>query len=147
MNIPGPNTIGSLLTAIIAAQPAGGGVFGPITLNPNDRRPDAANQSFNTRGFQRVEGHNLTLEWQASDSVTLKNTFGYRRNGVFSGGATIAGLSGLQFTPGAVTPYANFVGLSALGAAFAALPDQAARDAALAAALGPTPSSPTSACT
>ncbi len=137
INIPG-NTLGNLLQGLIDAQPAGGGAFGPIILNPGDRRPDVANQSFNTRGFQRVEGHSLVLEWQASDSVTLKNTFGYRRNAVFSGGATIAGLSGLEFTPGAVTPYANFVGLSVLGASFAALPDQAARDAALAGALGPT---------
>ncbi len=66
INIPG-NTIGNLLTQIIAAQPAGGGRFGPILLNPNDRRPDVANQAFNTRGFQRVEGHSFVVEWQASE--------------------------------------------------------------------------------
>ena len=113
-NYPVPNTLGTLLLGLIAAQPAGGGIFGPITLNPGDRRPDAANQSFTTPGFQRVEGHSFVVEWNASDSITVKNTFGYRRNGVFSGGSSVSGLHGLQFTPAAVAPYVNFIGASAI---------------------------------
>jgi iron complex outermembrane receptor protein len=111
-NFPVPNALGTLLTQLIAAQPAGGGRFGPITLNPNDRRPDAANQSFATKGFQRVQGHNLSMEWQASDSITVKNTLGYRKNAVFSGGSTVAGLSGLEFNAGGIVPYSTFVALS-----------------------------------
>jgi iron complex outermembrane recepter protein len=109
---PVPNLIGNLLTQLIAAQPAGGGRYGPITLNPGDRRPDAANQAFATRGFQSVQGHNFTVNWQVSDDVTLKNTFGYRENEVFSGGASIAGLSGLEFNAGGVVPYATFIAVS-----------------------------------
>ncbi|MBV1916748.1 MAG: TonB-dependent receptor [Sphingomonadaceae bacterium] len=135
--VPFPNTLGTLLQSIINAQPPGGGVFGPTGLNPSNRRPDAANQAFATPGFQRVKGHNLTFEWRASDTITIKNILAYRENEVANGGSTVAGLSGLQFTPGSVTPYANFVGLSAGIPGFSQLATQAARDAALAGALGP----------
>ena len=120
--------IGNLLLSIIAAQPAGGGAYGPVFLNPSDRRPDAYNQAFATNGYQEVQGHSLTLEWQASDSVTVKNIMAYRENEVFSGGASIAGLSGLEFNQGAVLPYAQFAAISALSAAGVnvALPENAA---------------------
>ena len=118
---PVPNVIGTLLTGLIAAQPAGGGKFGPITLFPNDRRPDAANQAWATRGFQRVQGHSFVINWQASDDITIKNTFGYRKNAVFSGGASIAGLSGLEFNAGGVVPYATFIAISTVPG-FATLP-------------------------
>jgi len=107
--IGGPNLLGNMLAGIIAAQPAGGGRFGPVALNTSDRRPDAYNQAFATNGFQRVQGHSFTVEWQASDNIAVKNILAYRKNGVYSGGATIAGLSGLEFTAGAVQPYATFV--------------------------------------
>lgn len=110
-----PNAIGTLLTQIIAAQPPGGGIYGPITLNPGDRRPDAINGAWDTPGYQRVQGHSLVLNWNASDHITVKNTTGYRQNVVFSGGSSVAGLSGLQFTPGAVAPYAQFVAIQTPG--------------------------------
>jgi iron complex outermembrane receptor protein len=118
---PVPNVIGNLLTQLIAAQPPGGGRYGPITLFPNDRRPDAANQAWATEGFQRVQGHNFTVEWQASDDLTIKNIFGYRKNAVFSGGASIAGLSGIEFNAGGVVPYATFIAISTVPG-FATLP-------------------------
>lgn len=106
--------IGSMLAGIIAAQPAGGGAYGPVPLNPNARRPDAINNAWNTSGYHQVQGHNLTLDWQASDSVSVKNIFSYRKNLLWAGGSTIAGLSGLEFNQGAVAPYARFAAISAL---------------------------------
>ncbi len=103
---------GRMLAGIIAAQPPGGGAYGPVVLNPDARRPDAINNAWNTAGFQRVQGHNLTIDWQVSDSVSLKNILSYRKNALWAGGSTIAGLSGLQFTPGAVQPYATWVAAS-----------------------------------
>ena len=108
--------IGGMLTAIINAQPAGGGIYGPVTINPNDRRPDAVNNAWNTQGFQRVQSHTLTAEFQASDELTFKNIFSYRKNASWAGGSTIAGLSGLEFTQGAVVPYTQFAAGSALAA-------------------------------
>ncbi len=135
---PVPNVIGTLLTQLIAAQPAGGGRFGPIVLNPGDRRPDAANQAFATRGFQRVQGHSFTINWQAGDNLSIKNTFGYRKNAVFSGGASIAGLSGLEFNAGGVVPYATFVAVSTVpGFATMAPAAQAATVSAIAANFAP----------
>ncbi len=113
--------IGWLLAAILAAQPPGGGAFGPVALNSRDRRPDAYNQAFSTRGFQKVQGHNLTVDWQVSDSVAVKNIFSFRKNRIFSGGSTIAGLSGLEFTPAAVPAYAIFAAASSTPG-FATLP-------------------------
>jgi iron complex outermembrane receptor protein len=113
--------IGRLLLGVIAAQPAGGGKFGPVSVNSNDRRPDAFNNAWTTHGFQRVQGHNLTLEWRASDKLTLKNIFAYRKTGVFSGGTSIAGLSGTEFTAAAIQPYALFVAATTVPG-FATLP-------------------------
>ncbi|MBV1916570.1 MAG: TonB-dependent receptor [Sphingomonadaceae bacterium] len=106
--------LGGMLASIIAAQPAGGGKFGPVALNTSDRRPDAYNSAWQTPGFQRVQGHNLTLDWQVSDSVAVKNIAAYRKTAIWAGGSSIAGLSGLEFTAGAVMPYAIFAAASAV---------------------------------
>ena len=70
--------IGGLLAQILAAQPAGGGAYGPVTLNPSDRRPAAYNNAFQETAYLRSQGHNLTSEWRATDSLTVKNITAYR---------------------------------------------------------------------
>jgi iron complex outermembrane receptor protein len=91
------NFVGGFLTQILALQPAGGGRFGPTGLNPGDQRPDAFNNGWNEENYQKTQGHNLTTEWRASDSLTLKNITAYRKSRVFAP-TTIAGLNGLEYT-------------------------------------------------
>ncbi|RYG31057.1 MAG: TonB-dependent receptor, partial [Burkholderiales bacterium] len=105
--------VGGMLTAILAAQPAGGGRFGPVTLNPSNKRPDAYNNAWTQQGWQKGMGHNLTIDLQASDSLTFKNITAYRKGRVYAP-ATVAGLDGLEFTPGSVLPYARFAAISFL---------------------------------
>jgi iron complex outermembrane receptor protein len=89
--------VGGLLTQILALQPAGGGRFGPTGLNPGNQRPDAFNNGFNEESYLKTQGHNLTTEWRASDSLTFKNITAYRKSRVFAP-TTIAGLNGLEYT-------------------------------------------------
>ncbi|MDG2005587.1 MAG: TonB-dependent receptor, partial [Novosphingobium sp.] len=105
--------VGGMLLAVLAAQPAGGGRFGQVTLNPGDRRPDAFNNAWTQEAFLKAQGHNLTMEWDATDDISIKNIFSYRKASVF-GPTTIVGLSGLELTPGAVLPYAQFAAIGFL---------------------------------
>ena len=116
-----PNSlVGSLLTQIIAAQPAGGGAFGPVVLNPSSTRPDATNNAWTVAGFQRAFGHSVTSELKLSDAISLKNISAYRKSIIF-GPQVISGLSGLQFTAGSVQPYARFAAISSV-AGFSGFP-------------------------
>ena len=101
------------LRAILAAQPAGGGIYGPVPLNPGDRRPDAVNNAWTELGYLHAQGHNLTTEWRATDHLTIKNISAYRWARVY-GPASIAGFDGLDFAP--------YSALATLGAAYFQLP-------------------------
>ena len=129
---------GGTLAQIVAAQPPGGGAFGPVVSDPSNTRPDAVNNAWTMHGYQVVKGHNLTMKWQATDNLSLKNIAAYRRSEVY-GPSTIMGLDGMQFTGGSVVPYATFAAISTLGAGFFALPpaQQAATIGAYAAGLAP----------
>ena len=85
-----------------------------IYLNPTNKRPEIVNNSWNVPRQQKVYGHNLTATWNASDNITVKNTFAYRQAYVFSSSA-IDGVSGLNFTPQAVVPYSTFIAFSSIG--------------------------------
>ena len=112
--------VGNLLAQILAAQPPGGGAYGPVDVNSSDRRPDAYNNAWTQNGRLFAQGHNLTTEWQVSDHFALKNITAFRKDQVY-GPATVSGLSGLEFTQGALLPYAVFAaGSTVLG--FASLP-------------------------
>ena len=100
--------IGSMLLGSIAAQPAGGGRYGPVVLNPENKRLGAVNNGRSQPGYQKAYGHNLTTQWQINDHLSVKNITAYRHSEVYSS-ATTAGLDGLEFTPGALTAYSRFV--------------------------------------
>jgi iron complex outermembrane receptor protein len=129
--------VGSTLLAVLAAQPAGGGKYGPVFINGSGKRPDAVNNAWSQPGYQHGEGHSLTTNWRISDKLSVKNITAYRKTEVY-GPSSILGLSGLQFTPGAVPAYATFAAFSsnpALATAPAAI--QAAAIGQVAAALTP----------
>lgn len=125
--------LGSLLADVLAAQPPGGGAYGLVALDPSNRRPKATNNAWTQPGFLKASGHSVTTNLVISDSVSIKNISSYRESEVY-GPSSIAGLSGLEFTPGARTAYGRFVAVSTLGADFFALSpaDQAATSAAFA---------------
>ena len=92
---------GGMLTGILAAQTPGGGVYGlATTLNPSDQRPDAVNNAWTMPGYVRASGHNLTMKWQATDSLSFKNVAAYRQQSAL-GITSIAGLDGLEYTAAA----------------------------------------------
>ncbi|MBU6266690.1 MAG: TonB-dependent receptor [Sphingomonadales bacterium] len=105
--------VGGMLTRIVAAQPAGGGSFGAVPFFPDYKRPDAVNNAWTMPGFNKSSGHNLTMKWQATDSLSFKNVASYRQTETL-GISSIMGLDGLQFTAGSVLPYAQFAAISYL---------------------------------
>jgi len=134
-----PNSfVGGMLLGVIAAQPAGGGAYGPVPFFPNNKRPSAVNNAWTQEGYQKAAGHSLTTVWDIADNLSLKNVTAYRETEIW-GPSTIMGLSGLEFTPGALQAYAPFATISALGAGFFALTpaQQAAAIGATANALSP----------
>jgi iron complex outermembrane recepter protein len=92
--------VGGALSAIYAAQTPGGGAFGPVPLHPDFKRPDATNNAWTMPGFVKSSGHNLTLKWQATDNLSIKNITSYRQTEAL-GITTIMGLSGLEYTAAA----------------------------------------------
>ena len=76
-------------------------------------RPEYAWNSFAAARNQKVTGHSVTATWQATDSLTVKNIFGYRKSSVFAP-TSLDGISGVTFTQGAVVPYAQFIILGQL---------------------------------
>ncbi len=98
------NFTGGVLVGILAAQNPAGGRYGPTGLNPSDRRPDAINNSWTVPGYHAVDGHNLTIEWQVSDDISIKNILSHRKIKVF-GPSTVSGLDGLEYNAAAKAFY------------------------------------------
>lgn len=124
---PSAPLTGPLVAALIASQPAGGGPWGPVVINPSAKRPKEVNNYWTTDSVQRNVGHSLTAELKLSDKLSLTNIAAYRKAFVTSGNQ-IDGLGGLLFTEQAVVPYATFVAFSRLGTVY---PTQAAAAAAI----------------
>jgi iron complex outermembrane receptor protein len=85
------------------------GQSNPAILTPlTTTRPDAVNNWFTTPGETKVEGHNLTATFQASDNIALKNILAYRKVDQFST-YELDGYGGLRYNvapflgPGAAT--------------------------------------------
>jgi iron complex outermembrane receptor protein len=99
--------VGSMLLGVLAAQQPLGGAYGPVVLDPANKRLKAVNNAWAMPGRLRATGHSLTTNWRINDSLSVKNITAYRKSNVYAI-ASIAGLSGLQFTPGALAAYAPF---------------------------------------
>ncbi|WP_187276342.1 TonB-dependent receptor [Parahaliea maris] len=65
-----------------------------------DKRPDAVNNAFHTQTYSEIWGHNLTAEYEISESLSLRNIFAYREGYVEVPGQTLDGIG--QFAPGIV---------------------------------------------
>ncbi|HKX77314.1 MAG TPA: TonB-dependent receptor [Novosphingobium sp.] len=54
----------------------------PLVQTGENSRASAVHNGWSTPGYLKQIGHNLTTTWEASDSVTVKNIFGYRKGGL-----------------------------------------------------------------
>lgn len=126
-NVP---LIGTLLDTLITTQPT------PVLMASDGKRPKAVSNSWTVPTTQDVEGHSLTSTWQASDSLSFKNVFGYRKSYLFTA-SSLDGFSALTITPESIQPLATLIAFSTLP------PDQAAAAIpGLMAQLGPLVGSP-----
>jgi len=84
--------VAAALNTLINSQPNN------VITAPDGKRPKGVYNSFVTPSRQRMQGHNVTSTWQATDSITVKNVFAYRKSKQW-GPSAIDGVSGLPITP------------------------------------------------
>jgi iron complex outermembrane recepter protein len=104
---------GNVLTALYTSN--------NVQFNPSATRPDSVNNAFTVPRNQRVQGHNLTATWKATDSITVKNIAAYRQVYSFNGGS-VAGVGPLTFTQATLPSFALFSAVSSVGASYFTLP-------------------------
>ena len=119
------NTGAPLTGALIAAVTTG------LPLASDGKRPSVVSNSFAVPTRQKIDGHNLTATWDASDSITIKNVAAYRKTYQFAA-VPIDGFSGLPFNAAAVVPYATL-------SAFSRFPPNAANGFSTAGAIAAIP--------
>jgi iron complex outermembrane receptor protein len=88
--------LGGLLAGLIANPATNRALLTPI----GDRRPDAANNWWNLPTNTRNQGHMLTAQWSVTDSLTIKNTFGYLKSRLSNRGNQLDGFGGVFVAPG-----------------------------------------------
>jgi iron complex outermembrane receptor protein len=110
----GLGPLGPMLQAIVDGNRANG-----LTLARPNTRPDSVWNSYNTDLVQFQEGHNLTIDYQVSDQVAIKNIAAFRSSQVHST-VSLLGIDALPFPASATDEY---IALASLSPAFAGLPD------------------------
>jgi iron complex outermembrane receptor protein len=91
--------LGNLINTLINTQ-----TF-EVPIASDGRRPKAVANQFVIPGQLEVEGHSLTSTYQASENLSFKNIFAYRKSFVFAASA-LDGLGSLTITPQAIQPFA-----------------------------------------
>ena len=120
---------GKIIRALINNQVAGvatTGAFIGQTIKPgvvpifapDGKRTGFATNAWTVPGYQRNSGHNLTMEWEASDNVTVKNIMAYRSSYLY-GASALTGMSGMVITPAAAAAIVADTTITG-GAAYAA---------------------------
>ncbi|MBB4858357.1 iron complex outermembrane receptor protein [Novosphingobium chloroacetimidivorans] len=115
-----PALVGNILRPLYASQ--------ELYVRADGKRPNVATNGFTVPRTQTVQGHSATATWQATDSLTVKNIFAYRKSSVL-GPTPIDGISSLTFTQPALVPYATLVAFSSIGSP--GIPNAAAAQAAI----------------
>lgn len=94
---------GALVNGIIALQgddtTYGGYVMPEESSRP--KRPDTVNNAFAAPGFNKTSGHVITVNWQATDSLSFKNVTAWRSASAL-GVSSVMGAEGLTVTPGVI---------------------------------------------
>lgn len=98
-SLPG---VGAIVNGLIADNPQ--------FQTTGKTRPDSTNNAWATHRDQKVQGHNLTALWTIDDSLSLKNTLGYRKSEVYAP-SDISGTSGWVVGPNAAAAGAELTTL------------------------------------
>jgi iron complex outermembrane receptor protein len=73
LDVLGLGPLTPLFGALFATQP------NPAILTPvTTERPKAVNNWFSFPGYTRIEGHNITANWEINDQLAVKNILSYR---------------------------------------------------------------------
>ena len=73
--------------------------FVPV-FAPDGLRSGFATNAWTVPGKQSYTGHNVTMNWRATDEISAKAIFAYRRSYLY-GASALAGMSGMVVTPAA----------------------------------------------
>lgn len=90
------NSFGQFAKGLVEASVANFGGISNLSLTPTD-----AVANFTSVQPMTVEGHNLTLTWEASDALTFKSITGYRKFDQKPNIFDLAGTGGLRLGAGA----------------------------------------------
>lgn len=109
---PSANAIVSGFCASCLNQPGFDTLLDILTTTNSDlvggqstKRPNSVNNAWTGNRDQEIQGHNLTVEWEINDSLTLKNILSYRKLSQDYIPADISGTSGWVWgSIGAVIP-------------------------------------------
>jgi len=102
-----------LLGAFLGALADSNGV---VDVDDNGKRPKGVHNAWSIPTEQKHQGHSLTTNYIASDSLSFKSIFGYRKSRIFAA-QPLDGMSSLPFTQQALVPYATFIAFSSIGRA------------------------------
>lgn len=94
---------GPLLGGVIALQ-GGDTTYGGYVMPANpqaNKRPDTVNNAFSTPGFNKAMGHNVTINYQATDNLSFKSVTSWRTASAL-GISSVMGVDGLTVTPGVI---------------------------------------------
>ena len=79
----------------------------PLYTNVSGKRPDAVYNGYSIPNVERVFGHSVTATWDASDNLTVKNIFAFRKTYMFAavaldglGGIPVANIGGNTYYSG-----------------------------------------------
>lgn len=100
-----------LLGAFLGALADSNGV---VDADDNGKRPKGVHNAWSIPTAQKHQGHSLTANYIASDSLSFKSILGYRKSSIFAA-QPLDGMSSLPFTQQALVPYATFVAFSSIG--------------------------------
>jgi iron complex outermembrane receptor protein len=101
-----PDGTGLVATRTASLGPVLGGAFNASATPIGRTRPDAVNNWFSTPGHTTNYGHNLTMTYELTPHLTLKNILAYRHSDLFVANQ-LDGLGGvlLPVAPGVSVPF------------------------------------------
>ena len=105
LDVLGLGPLAPLFGALFATQP-NKAILTPVTTE----RPKAVNNWFSFPGYTRLEGHNVTANWEINDQISVKNILSYRKLDSW-GSMELDGYGGLINT----SPTLAAIGLGAVG--------------------------------
>ncbi|MDG2002285.1 MAG: TonB-dependent receptor [Novosphingobium sp.] len=82
-----------LINTLVNSQPNN------VITAPDGKRPKGVYNSFVTPSRQEMMGHNVTSVWEATDNITVKNIFAFRKSKQF-GPSSIDGVTALEINSG-----------------------------------------------